>query len=75
MPTIAVGLLNIDTVMRAIHEEAERFGAFSRACLISPGLIGVQEIDLDRLARRPRTGVHYDGSKLWIGSVDFFVRR
>jgi hypothetical protein len=75
MPTIAVGLQNIAEVMTAIHAEADRCGAVSRACLITPALIGVQESDLERLAHCPRAGVHYDGRRLWIGGVDFSVDR
>lgn len=75
MPTIAVGLCNADEVMQAIHEEAERRGVFSRACRITPALIGVQESDLTRLANRPRGGVHYDGHSLWIHGVDFLIQR
>jgi hypothetical protein len=74
VPTIAVGLCNMADVLRAIHEEAERSGVFSRACRISPGLIGVQQADLARLAARPPDGVHYDGRKLWIRGVDYAVR-
>jgi hypothetical protein len=75
MPTIAVGLQNIAAVMTAIRAEADRCGAVSRACLITPALIGVQESDLARLAHRPRDDVHYDGHSLWIGGVDFLVDR
>jgi hypothetical protein len=75
MPTIAVGMINVREVMAAIQEEAARFGLFSRACLITPGLIGVQESDLERLAGRPRGDVHYDGIRLWIRGVDYGVRR
>jgi hypothetical protein len=74
MPTIAVGRCNVAEVMRVIHEEAERTGSFSRACVITPALIGVQEADLTRLADRPRGGVHFDGRSLWIRGVDFVVR-
>jgi hypothetical protein len=73
MPTIAVGRCNIAEVMRAIREEAERTGCLSRACVITPALIGVQESDLTRLARRPFDGIHYDGRSLWVSGVDFAV--
>jgi hypothetical protein len=73
MPTIAVGLMNVREVMQAIREEAERRGVFSRACLITPGLIGVQDSDLARLTARSKDDVRYDGRKLWIGGVDYFV--
>jgi hypothetical protein len=75
MPTVAVGFLNIREVMDAIHEEAERAGSVSRACLISPCLIGLQESDLARLAGSPRAGVHYDGQRLWVHGLDFAVQR
>lgn len=74
MATIAVGLCNVDEVMQAIREEAERIGVASRACRITPALIGVQESDLLRLARRSRGDVHYDGRRLWIHGVDYVVR-
>jgi len=74
MPTVAVGLLNVKEVMAAIREEAERLGEFSRACLISPGLIGLTEIDLARLATRARTEVHYDGRAVWVHGVDCHVQ-
>lgn len=75
MPTIAVGFCNMRNVMAALQEEAERVGVISRACRITPGLLGVQETDLRRLASRPRTGVYYDGRNPWIGGVDYTVHR
>ncbi|HEY6794177.1 MAG TPA: hypothetical protein VI248_05800 [Kineosporiaceae bacterium] len=75
MPTVAVGCLNIRDVMDAIRQEADRAGLCSRACLISPCLIGLQDSDLARLTARPRSDVHYDGHRLWVRGLDFQVHR
>ncbi len=75
MPTIAVGRCYMDEVMRVIREEAERIGVVSRACRITPALIGLQDSDLVRLAARRRDDVHFDGRRLWIHGVDFAVDR
>jgi len=74
MPTIAVGLLIAREVLAALHEEAQRSGERSRACLVTPCLIAVAERDLARLAARPRGDVHYDGRRLWVHGVDWHVQ-